>query len=517
MAQADYSSTRAAVGSTIQASTVGQLGVAWTVPITVSGNFSGITATPVIVDGVAYNQDGQSNVFALDVTSGKILWQTNYSVPSNGPNGVALGYGRLFAATGDTAEVFCLDPKTGQEIWRVRLTNSDFECIDMAPTVYNNLVYISTNPNNVTNGNYHGSARGIFYALDVLTGHTIWSFDTSTDNLWNAPRLNSGAGIWYPPSIDPTGNIYMGTGNAAPYPGITDYPNGTSRPGANDYASSMMSLDPNTGGVRWSINAAPHDLFDHDFQESPILTNLKIGTVETLVAIGSGKTGTVIAADATSGRELWRTNVGKHQNDTITALPDGTTEVFPGTLGGVNSPLAYANGIVFVPYVDLAAYQTPDGSMAAKSPNINEGVGGLVALDAIDGTVRWKADLGSMCYSGATIANDIVFAGGMNGILHAYTCDTGEEVWNMQLQGGLNCPPSIAGDVLMVPAGGPIFAKQTPSPISGTPRAVTDQQQQTSPGQEQPQVKPQIYALKLGATGAAGTATPAPAMATPIS
>lgn len=513
VAQGDLASTRQAVGSAISSASVAQLGVAWTVPITVSGNFSGITANAVVLDGVVYLQDMQSNVFALDAATGQSLWQTNYDVPSNGPNGVALGYGMLYAATGDTSEVMALNPKTGEEIWKIRLSFNPHECIDMAPAVYDNTVYISTNPNNVTNGNYHGGARGILYALDASNGSVIWSFDTSTDNLWGSPRLNSGAGMWYPPSIDPDGNLYFGTGNAGPYPGLPDYPSGSSRPGPNDYACSMVSLDPNTGAVRWNINAAPHDLFDHDFQASPILATLTTDGAATLVSIGSGKTGTVIATRADNGREIWRAAVGQHENDTLTELPEGTTRIVPGTLGGVNSPLAYSTGTVFVPYLDLAAYHTPTGADETQTDSINDAGGGLVALNLADGTVKWEANLGSICVSGATVSNDLVFAGGMNGILHAYDIETGEDVWNMQLTAGLNAPPAIAGDLLLIPAGGPLFIPQNPSPIGGTPQAISDQQQTVNPGAEQPQLTPQIFALRLGVMGTSVTATP---VATPI-
>ena len=514
VAQGDLASTRQTAGSAITAQTVGQLGVAWTVPITVSGNFSGITANAIVLDGVVYLQDMQSNVFALDAATGQSLWQANYDVPSNGPNGVAIAYGMLYAATGDTSVAFALDPTTGAEIWSTDLSGHDHVCIDMAPAVYDNVVYISTNPNNVTNGNYYGGARGILYALDAATGVTLWSFDTSTDNLWGNPVANSGAGLWYPPSIGPDGNLYFGTGNAGPYPGTPEYPNGSSRPGDNDYACSMVSVDPTTGVVRWNINAAPHDLFDHDFQESPVLATLPVGDTEMLVSVGAGKTGTVIAARADNGRELWRASVGVHENDTLTELPEGTTRVVPGTLGGVNSPLAYTNGTVFVPYLDLAAYHTPTGPDQTQGDSINDAGGGLVALNLADGNVKWTADLGSICVSGATVSNDLVFAGGMNGILHAYDIESGQEVWTMQLTAGLNAPPAIAGDLLLIPAGGPLFISQNPSPIAGTPAAISDQQQPTNPGAEQPQLTPQIFALRLGATGTPSAATP---IATPVS
>src|SRR6478735_7306849 len=192
VAQGNLQSTRQANSSSINSGNLDQLATAWTVPITVPGNFGGMTATPVIIDNVVYLQDMQSNVVAFDLGTGKEIWRADYSDPSNGPNGVAVSYDMVFAATGDTSVAFALDIKTGKEIWSAKLSNNDFECIDMAPAVYDNTVYVSTNPNNTTNGNYRGGARGIVYALDAATGKTLWSFDTATDNLWGAPRLNSG-------------------------------------------------------------------------------------------------------------------------------------------------------------------------------------------------------------------------------------------------------------------------------------------------------------------------------------
>lgn len=247
VAQGNLQSTRAANSSPINASNLNKLATSWMTPITATGGFGGMTATPVVLGQVVYVQDMQSNVFALDRATGKEIWRTDFNVPSNGPNGVAVAYGYVYAATGDTSTAFALDARTGKQVWEAKLSNNDFECIDMVPLVYDNTVYISTNPNNVTHGNYRGGARGILWALDAATGVTLWSFDTSTDNLWGSPRINSGAGLWYPPSVDEQGNFYLGTGNPAPYPGNERYPNGTSRPGPNDYADSLVSLDPATG------------------------------------------------------------------------------------------------------------------------------------------------------------------------------------------------------------------------------------------------------------------------------
>jgi outer membrane protein assembly factor BamB len=507
VAQGNLASTRAASGSTINASNISQLTTAWTVPITVGGNFSGITANAVILDGTVYYQDMQSNVFALDRGTGEEVWRTDFNIPSNGPNGVAVAYGMVFAATGDTSVAFALDAKTGAQIWQNDISNNDFECIDMAPLVYDNIVYISTNPNNTTHGNYRGGARGILYALDAATGTTLWTFDTSTDNLWGNPRTNSGAGLWYPPSVDDQGNLYFGTGNAGPYPGNEEYPNGSSRPGPNDYADSMVSIDPATGGIRWSINAKPHDLMDHDFQQSPILATVTLNDTETLIAVGAGKTGTVIAAVAESGARLWETEVGKHENDDLQELPPGTTRIFPGGLGGVESPIAFGDGKVYVPYIDFPMYLTPTNSDSTAGGNISDATGGLAAIDAVTGDIVWDNKLNAMVVAGATVVNDIVLSGSLDGYLRAFELKTGETVWEFRASAGLNAPPAVAGDMIVFAAGAPIFVAP---PLPGEENQSTPVEAEATPGgpagvlpatpaAEQPELVPQIFALKLGA------------------
>jgi outer membrane protein assembly factor BamB len=474
VAQGDLQSTRAAKNSPIDSSNVGSLEVAWQVPIDV-----GITATPVIMDGIVYYQDMMSNVFAMDLATGKEIWRKDYNVSSNGPNGVAIGYGMVFAATGDNAIAFALDVSTGDELWSAHLTNNNYECIDMAPGLYDNTVFISTNPNDTEYGNYRGGARGILYALDAKTGGTLWSFDTAADNLWEAPRLNSGAGLWYPPSFDEQGNMYIGTGNAGPYPGNDEYPNGSSRPGPNDYAASMVSIDLQTGGPNWTLNANPHDIQDHDFQNSPVLATVKLNETDTLIAVGSGKTGTVIAASAETGAMLWRTAVGKHQDDLMQELPPGTTEIYPGTLGGVLTPLAFSDGRIFATYIDLPAYLAPTGAGERPEDRVAP-TGGVCALDATNGDILWDNKIPSFVLTGATVANDVVFVSGFEGVLRAYNVESGEEIWNIELPAGTNAPLAIAGDTIVLAAAAGISV----APTNGTP----------APEREP---KPNIVALKL--------------------
>ncbi len=444
---------RAAVDSPITAENVAELEVAWRFPIEASSAFGAVSAPPIVAGDTVYIQDMLSNVFALDRESGEVKWEQRYEVGTVGPNGVALGYGMVYGTIGDSKEVFALDAETGEEVWRVQLSIN--EGVDMAPTVYDNVLYVSTVPG--TNEDfYRGGQRGVLFALDAATGAPLWSFDTTTDNLWGNPRANSGGGLWYPLSIDEEGNLYFGVGNAAPWPGTEEYPNGSSRPGPNDYASSMVSLDQN-GSLRWYHNAKPHDLFDLDFQLTPVLVEAEVDGEEIPLAIGAGKTGTVVAANRETGEILWEVEVGIHENDDLQEIPEGeTVEVYPGILGGVETPMAYADGTVFVPVVNMPASFTATELLLAESFDLAAATGELVALNAADGSVKWQVELPQMNVGAATVANDVVFTGALDGVFRAYDAETGDELWTFQAGAGLNAPPSIAGDMVFLPAGGPL-------------------------------------------------------------
>src|SRR5215472_9906477 len=56
--------------SGISAANVAKLAIAWTLPLTASGASGRDVANPVIANGVAYLQDGMSNVTAVNLASG---------------------------------------------------------------------------------------------------------------------------------------------------------------------------------------------------------------------------------------------------------------------------------------------------------------------------------------------------------------------------------------------------------------------------------------------------------------
>jgi len=437
----------------INSGNVNSLGVAWAIPLPGQGIFGAASTTPIIMGDTAYFQDLGNNIFAIDLESGDIKWQKLYNDSNIGPNGVAVGWGKVFGSA-DPYNMAALDVITGEQLWITTISDQVTKGTDIQPGIYGGLILTSTVPGTSGGDFYSGGQIGTIYALDQETGEIVWSFDTvDSPEIWGNKELNSGGGAWYTPGVDTeTGISYWGIGNPAPWPGTAQYPNGSSRPGPNLYTDSMVALDGETGELKWYTQVYPHDNFDLDFQSSPILTTANINGIQQDIAIGSGKVGRVVAFNRETGAILWVTFVGTHLNDQLANVPaDNVTRVYPGVLGGVETPMAYADGVVYVPLLNLSYEFTP--SAIAGGQGFNEGTGELVAIDASTGKILWDKKFSSINVGGATVVNDLVFTATFDGRIYAFKRDSGEQVWNYQVPGGINAWPAFAGDTMLLPVG----------------------------------------------------------------
>src|SRR3984957_5553311 len=171
---ADLANTRD-VASAITSGNVSKLGGGWTVPLTISTAHTdgAYSTTPVIVNGVVYVQDLESDVMAISLATGKVLWRHDYNVPNGGPGGVNVAGGVVYAATNSAA--VALSAATGAQLWSRTLIGNDHEGIAMAPGYNHGTVYVSTVPANATVGQYLPGGEGILFALNAQTGASKWA------------------------------------------------------------------------------------------------------------------------------------------------------------------------------------------------------------------------------------------------------------------------------------------------------------------------------------------------------
>ena len=241
--------------------------------------------------------------------------------------------------------------------------------VDVAPVYWHRLVIVST-------VGFAPLGRGVIYALDARTGAVRWRFQT-VEHPWPHPWDAGGGGIWYPVSIDAQGRLYAGTSNPTPWGGTPKLPNGGAFPGPVRYTDSLVVLDARTGRRLWYDQVTPHDVRDYDFSATPILAKLDGAPM----VFGAGKAGLVIAWNRRTRRRVWTTPVGLRRNASG-PLPRRRVTVCPGIFGGVETPMAYGGGRLFVPDVDLCVPGSATTSINVDKVVPSHGRGRLLALDA---------------------------------------------------------------------------------------------------------------------------------------
>jgi outer membrane protein assembly factor BamB len=77
------------------------------------------------------------------------------------------------------------------------------------------------------------------------------------------------------------------------------------------------------------------------------------------------------------------------------------------------------------------------------------------ALNLATGKIEWDTKMPQLPLGAATVSNDLVFTTLYNGELVALNRLTGTIVYRRQLPTSTNSPIAVAGNTIIVPAGGP--------------------------------------------------------------
>ena len=422
--------------------------------------------TPVIVNGVVYVQDLDSDVFAISLATGKVLWTHEYDSPNGGPDGVNVVGGVVYAATATAA--VALDAATGAQLWSRTLIGNDHEGIAMAPGYNNGTVYVSTVPANVTS-QYGAGGEGILWALNAKTGAPEWSWNQVPEPVGQPGRQLRRRAVVHAVVRRPGQHLPR---HRQPRPALRHqgYPLGSSRPGPDLYTDSVVKLSP-AGKLLWYYQLTPHDLYDWDLQNPPVLTTAN----GRPVVIDGGKAGILIELDAQTGKLLWQRPVGGHdghENDGL--LTEHATPTSRGLLpahyclepslyGGILTQLASNGSTTFAAVNDLALPATPvdyTGSATTVLEAVENATGEMVAVNQDTGAVEWDTLLPSSPYGAATVTNDVVFTTTFKGYLYALDATNGAILFKTPMSAGSNAPVAVDGDYVIAGAGATLSSTQ---------------------------------------------------------
>jgi alcohol dehydrogenase (cytochrome c) len=446
--------------------------------------------TPLVVNGVLYTMQGD-DVVALDATNGRLFWIYRYT-----PDAAArLCCGRIsrgLAILGDTlymaavdAHLIAIDAKTGTPLWNtiVAKTASGYT-MTVAPLVIKNKVIIG-----VAGGEY--GIRGFIAAYDAYTGKEQWRFYTTAgpgdpgESTWGGDSWKHGGGsVWAAGSYDPDTNLtFWGVGNAGP-----DY-NGDVRPGDNLYTSSMVALDADTGKLKWHYQANPHNEFDWDAVQVPLLADIKWHGDARKVILWADRNGFFYVLDRITGQFLsgkafvkqnWNAGFDEHGRPIMTPNAKSSTEgtlIFPDNQGGTNwfSPsFSPQTGLFYVNARENYSTLFVKGDQEYEEGNRYDGRGhrpltrptavvgsdeekftAVRALDPQTGEKKWEFKLNSgnslhtfegwQTNAGAagilTTASDVLFTGGREGNFVALDARNGALLWKATLGGPMIMNP----------------------------------------------------------------------------
>ncbi|HLH43836.1 MAG TPA: PQQ-dependent dehydrogenase, methanol/ethanol family, partial [Bryobacteraceae bacterium] len=435
--------------------------------------------TPLVVDGVMYTIQSPNDVIALNAATGKTIWtyahkpapETHNPCCGNLTRGVAILDNTLFLATLD-AQVIAIDARNGKELWKVQVADyKDQYSMTHAPLVVKDKVIAGVA------GGEHG-IRGFIAAWDANTGKEIWRFYTvpgpgepghdtwlGKDGKPNDSWMHGGAPIWETGSYDPESNLtFWGTGNAGP-----DW-DGDARLGDNLYSSSVIALDADTGKLKWYYQFSPHNEFDWDATQIPVLANIQFQGRPRKVMMWANRNGMFYVLDRTTGQFLLGkpfTKVNWADGfDPVTGRPhivpsvkptkEGTL-VYPGNQGGTNwynPSFSPVTGLFYIPAwentssVYKKGEEPPEFHSGASFTGVfptNGSTGedvfsSIIALDPNTGERKWTHRLSAPSTEAGvlTTASNVLFSGGRDGAFYALDARDGKTLWET------NLGPSVA-------------------------------------------------------------------------
>src|SRR5262245_55936410 len=277
MYSGSFSSQRFSPLQQVSTTTVSKLRPVWVYQPAGTGS---LETTPLVVNGVMYVTWGPTAVAALEVKSGKSIWEWTRPIAPSVLNlgfprvnrGVAILGHMLYVGTLD-GYLVALDAKSGIERWVVHVgDNPTGHAITAAPLVVDDKVIVG-----ISGG--EAGIRGFLDAYDVKTGKQLWRFWTvpspgepGSESWPGDSWVHGGGATWLTGSYDPQLKLlYWGTGNPGP-----DW-NGDSRVGDNLYTSSLVAIDADSGKARWSFQFTPHDVHDWDANQIPVLVDGEFG------------------------------------------------------------------------------------------------------------------------------------------------------------------------------------------------------------------------------------------------
>jgi alcohol dehydrogenase (cytochrome c) len=303
--------------------------------------------------------------------------------------------------------------------------------------------------------------RGHLDAFELETGRPRWRRYTIPRpgepgaETWPAGSdawTRGGGTTWVTGTYDPELDlIYWGTANPGP---LFD---ASPRAGANLYTNSLLAIRPGDGSIAWHFQVTPHDQWDYDAVNEPILFD-RAG--QKLLA-QFNKNGYLYILDRTKGtlvratrfvRATWADVDSSSGIPAVRLAPTSSgTHICPGPAGGKewnHATYSRATGLLYAPILELCATFTSRPREFREGmpywgggaiPDSADRWGEVKAIDPATGRAVWSWKAAHpMVASLLSTAGGVVFAGEPTGEILALDARTGRLLWRMQTGSGIH-------------------------------------------------------------------------------
>jgi outer membrane protein assembly factor BamB len=373
------------------------------------------------------NKDG--NLYAVDIETGKLVWQYKGPGPLIFPGNPTVADGKVYATTGQDAsyngevgasQFACLDAYNGRVIWKLSMEAlAPRESVAIA---YGNLYMI---PGDVT------TAVDTISGNEYATINQLWAMGTSSITVSNWP-------MW---RADPT---HSSTAQKGPTSltlawKFTTNASVISSPTVADGIVYVGSQDKNIYAIgAWSGNLIWKFTTQDAIESSPAVANGKVYT--------GGDDGYVYCLDAYTGALIWHTFVNGDLPFTFATVVLKSSPVVSGNIVYIGS----LDGYLYALDANTGniVWKTPTKGPIESSPAVADGAvyftsqepteGALYKLDANIGVVIWKQKIpyeyqfigGTELLGSPSIAAGMVFTSSNVRTYYAINAITGNVTWS---------------------------------------------------------------------------------------
>jgi len=474
---------------------VSELRMVWSKALVQEGGSQ--QGTPLVYDGILYMPNPHDVIRALNAVTGERIWEYRRKWPEDlttflrdpGRKRNQAIYGNLIIASSGDDFVFAVDATSGKLVWETQILDYRINPAlqSSGPIIADGKVISGRNC--YSEG---GPEACVITAHDARTGRELWRTRTipkpgepGGETWGNVPfERRWHVGTWIAPSYDPKLRLlYTGTSVTSPAPKFLL--------GSNDdlylYHNSTLALDVDTGKIVWYYqHVVDHWDLDHPFERllvdtavapdpqevSWINPRIQPGERRQVVTGIPGKTGIVYTLDRKTGEFLWARptvtqNVVKEidgETGKATVNPEMIFTdsgqhrlVCPSTTGGKNWPPGAYSPLTHTMYFPLqntcmnmtsnepgptfdfldspgSAQQSRYGFRNQKriTPGTTN-VGTVQAISVETGKTLWKYEQRAGVTALLTTGGGLVFGGDANGHFRALDQNSGAVLWEVDL------------------------------------------------------------------------------------